>query len=132
MSFYLSKLIFLELSKVQLTLKKSHVISISRRKKRTEPKKEKLKIHQKIEIVNKIIDETNQNIDVVHQEHEGKLELIECKLEQFDEQMKDIQKQSLEFEREFSKLDKKEKVNSSIQGAVVIRLESCVAISPIT
>ena len=82
-----------------------------RRKKRVEPKKEKLKIHQKIEIVNKIIDETNQNIELTNQEHTGKIELIECKLQQFEEQMKDIQKHSIEFEREFSKYSKKEKVN---------------------
>ena len=61
--------------------------------------------------MNKIIDETNQNIELTNQEHTGKIELIECKLQQFEEQMKDIQKHSIEFEREFSKYSKKEKVN---------------------
>lgn len=60
----------------------------SRRKKRHEPKKEKLKIHQKIEIVSKLLDETNKAINIAEQEHEVKVDLLTCKLEQFDEQNK--------------------------------------------
>ena len=98
----------------------SIICSIFRRKKRVEPKKEKLKIHQKIEIVNKIIDETNQNIELTNQEHTGKIELIECKLQQFEAQMKDIQKHSIEFEREFSKYSKKEKVDFHYSSVIIL------------
>jgi len=79
---------------------------LTRRKKRNEPKREKLKIEEKIEIVNKIADETTKNIQAVQDEHESKVETLECKLEQLAEQAKDIQKHGIEFEREFGKMEK--------------------------
>jgi vacuolar-type H+-ATPase subunit I/STV1 len=67
----------------------------SRRKKRNEVKKEKLNFKQKIEIVNKIIDETNKNIVAVQNENEIKIESFNSQFEQLDEQYKGNKKKNL-------------------------------------
>ena len=71
----------------------------SRKKKRGEPKKEKLNFPQKIEITTRLQNDLVAEMQKMEKAHVLAKEQIECEMKQLEERLLDIHKHEFEFDR---------------------------------
>ena len=71
----------------------------ARKKKRGEPKKEKLNFQQKIEITTRLQNDLLAEMQKVEKCHVLEKEQIECEMKQLEERLLDIHKHEFEFDR---------------------------------
>ncbi|CAG5080735.1 Oidioi.mRNA.OKI2018_I69.PAR.g9695.t1.cds [Oikopleura dioica] len=132
LAFLSKELLFLETfaEKINLDgiLPTSEIVerTSSRKKKRGEPKKEKLNFAQKIEITIRLQNDLLGEMQKVEKAHILAKEQIECEMKQLEERLLDIHKHEFEFDRAVTKKmtkDRLEKQDLQI-GKLKLKLQS--------